>query len=46
MNTGGWIMVILSWVVIISLVLFCYWRFFKLRRINIKAPLEINTEAD
>lgn len=44
MSTGGWIMIALSWVVILSLVIFCYTRILGVHRANIRAPLEIETE--
>ena len=46
MTVGGWIMIIFSWGVILGLTLFCYARFFRVRRMNIQAPLEIDTEPD
>jgi len=46
MSTGGWIMIVISWVVILSLVIFCYTRIFSVRKANIRAPLEIDTEQD
>lgn len=46
MSIGGWIMIILSWVVILTLVIFCYGRIFSLRKTHMRAPLEIDTEED
>lgn len=46
MSTGGWIMIVFSWALIIALTVFCYARIATMRRDNIKAPLEISTETD
>jgi hypothetical protein len=46
MTTGGWIMIVFSWVLIISLTGFCYWRIFGAKHPHIQAPLEIDTETD
>lgn len=46
MSTGGWIMFIVSWTLIIGLVIFCYTRIFTARHPHMRAPLEIDTEAD
>jgi hypothetical protein len=45
MTLGGWIFLILSWAVIIALCVFCFWKVFQLQRMNISAPLELDTEA-
>ncbi len=46
MSANGWVMIAISWIVIFSLVVFCYSRIFRLRRTHMKAPLEIDTEDD
>jgi hypothetical protein len=46
MNTGGWIMIVISWAVIISLVVFCYRNIFTAKHPHLTAPLEIETEED
>jgi hypothetical protein len=46
MNIGGWIMLLVSWAVIILLVVFCYRRIFTTPHPHLKAPLEIDTEED
>ncbi len=46
MNTGGWVMIVISWVVIIALVIFCYRSIFRAKHPHLKAPLEIDTEED
>ena len=46
MNIGGWIMIIISWVVIISLVIFCYKSIFRAKHPHLTAPLEIDTDED
>lgn len=46
MKIGGWVMITISWIVILSLVIFCYYRIFKLRNTHIKTPLEFDTEND
>lgn len=46
MSIGGWIMFVVSWGVIIVLTLYCYARLLGLKRTNIRAPLEIDTEKD
>ena len=45
MTTGGWIMIAISWIVIFSLVIFCYGRIFGVKSDNIKGPLDIETET-
>ncbi len=46
MNVGGWIMIAVSWLVILSLVVFCYTRILTARKTHMRAPLEIDTEED
>ncbi len=46
MTPGGWIFLILSWAVIIALCVFCFWKVFQIQRMNISAPLDIDTEPD
>lgn len=46
MNVGGWIMLIVSWTVILSLVVFCYQRIFRVKHPDLKAPLDIDTEDE
>jgi hypothetical protein len=46
MNITGWIMIGISWIVIFSLVIFCYGRIFKARKTHMRAPLEIDTEEN
>lgn len=46
MSIGGWIMLIVSWVVILSLVIYCYKSIITARHPHLKAPLEIDTEED
>jgi len=44
MNLGGWITIVLSWGIIIVLTIFCYVRLFGQKRLDMKAPLEIETD--
>ena len=44
MTLGGWIFLILSWAVITGLCVFCFRKVFQLQRMNISAPLELETE--
>lgn len=46
MNFSGWIMLGTSWLCICLLVIYCYFRILKVNRSNIKAPLEIDMEAE
>lgn len=46
MSIAGWIMIGISWVVIFTLVIFCYGRIFSVRKPHMRAPLEIDTEED
>lgn len=43
MTLGGWIMIILSWGIIISLMVFCYYKVFRIERDNITPLFEIDT---
>ncbi len=44
MTIGGWIAIIFSWTIIIALVIFCYSRLFSQKRLDMKAPLDIETD--
>ena len=46
MSVGGCLMLIVSWVVILSLVVYCYKSIFTAKHPHLKAPLEIDTEED
>ena len=43
MNIPGWIMMLTSWTVILSIAGFCFWRVLVVRPENIHAPLDIDT---
>ncbi len=44
MTLVGWILMLLSWSVILGLFVFCLAKIFRTRKANIRAPLEIDTE--
>ena len=44
MHTLGWIMMIMSWVVILWLAGFCFWKILVTKKENIHAPLDIDTD--
>lgn len=46
MSLGGWIMILVSWLVILSLIVFCYVRILSAGKAHMRAPLEIETEED
>jgi len=46
MNVGGWIMFLVSWVVILALVVFCYNRIMSAKHPHMHAPMDIDTESD
>lgn len=46
MTTGGWTLLILSWLTILSLCALGFSRILVLKKRNIKAPLEIDTEDE
>ncbi len=46
MSTAGWIMILISWTVIFSLVIFCYSRIFGARREKPEELLEKDTKKD
>jgi hypothetical protein len=43
MTLGGWIMLILSWGIILALMVFCYYKVFRIERENITPLFEIDT---
>lgn len=45
-NTGGMIFMILSWITIISLNVFCFYNIFKENKEKIVGPLEVEAEMD
>ncbi len=44
MTTGGWIFMIVVWVLILCLVGYCLWKTLSLEREHLSAPLEIEDE--
>lgn len=46
MNSGGFIFMTLSWVLIISLNVFCFLNIFKEKEEKIVGPLEVESEMD
>ncbi|MFH1010554.1 MAG: hypothetical protein V1784_04895 [bacterium] len=44
MTPVGWMMMLLSWGVIVGLFVFCLVKIFRTQKANIRAPLEIEME--
>ncbi len=44
MTTGGWIMIAVSWMVIFTLLIFCYKKIFSSKKTHVKVSLGIDTE--
>jgi len=46
MKLEGWIFLVLSWTFILAMVVFCFVKVFELRKSNVTAPLDIDTEPE
>jgi len=46
MNTGGWIMLVVSWSVIISLTVWAVWRTIQVKPKALSAPLDLEARIE